>query len=70
MSSRSTNSQSTQVMFGAYWDHTVHLPPTRFVSSMVEQDLEHYVRNKLLDVEAYFIDFGRMEAEVKLSACK
>ena len=53
--------QSTQVMLRAYWDHTV-LPATHtFIPARAEQDLEHNIRNELLNVAAHFTDLGRME---------
>ena len=45
-----------------------HLPPTRFIPASAEQDLAHYIRNKLVNVANDFTDLGRMEAWVKLSA--
>ena len=39
-----------------------YLPPTRFIPERTEQDLEHYIRNELLDVAAHFTDLERMEA--------
>ena len=46
-----------------------YLPPTRFLypQGQLEQDLEHYIRNKLLDVAAHFTDLEKMEAWVELS---
>ena len=39
-----------------------YLPPTRLIPARAEQDLEHYIRNELLNVAAYFTDLVRMEA--------
>ena len=43
-----------------------YLPPRHFIPARAEQDLEHYIRNELLDVAAHFTDRKRMEAWVKL----
>ena len=43
-----------------------YLPSTRFIPVRAEQDLEHYIRNELLDVDAHFTDLERMEAWVEL----
>ena len=43
-------------------------PPTRFIPARAEQDLEHYIRNVLVNVATHFTNLGRMEAWVKLSA--
>jgi hypothetical protein len=40
-----------------------HLPPTRFEVTREEQDLEHYIRNELVNVATYFTDHRTMEAE-------
>ena len=45
-----------------------YLPPTRFIPARAEQDLEHYIRNELVNVANYFTDLGRKEAWDKLSA--
>ena len=39
-----------------------YLPPTRFIPARAEQDLEHYIRNELVNVATHFTDLGRMEA--------
>ena len=44
-----------------------YLPPTRYIHARVEQDSEHNIRNKLLDVAAYFTDLRKMKAWVELS---
>ena len=38
-----------------------YLPPTRFIPARAKQDLEHYIRNELLNVAAHFTDLERME---------
>jgi hypothetical protein len=35
---------------------------TRFIPAKAEQYLEHYIRNELMGVAAYFTDLDRMEA--------
>ena len=44
-----------------------YLPPTRFIPTRAEQDLEHYIRNELLYVAAHFADLERKEASVEPS---
>ena len=39
-----------------------YLPPTRFIPARAEQDLEHYIHNKLVNVATHFTDLARMEA--------
>jgi hypothetical protein len=41
-----------------------HLLPTRFIPARAEQDLEHYIRNGLLNIAAQLTDLGRMKAWV------
>ena len=39
-----------------------YLPSTRFIPARVEQYLEHYIRNELVNVATHITDIGRMEA--------
>ena len=44
-----------------------YLPPTRFIPARAGQDLEHFIRNELLDVAAHFTDLKSVEAQIELS---
>lgn len=40
-------------MLRAYWDHTVCPATHAFIPARAEPDLEHYIRNELLNVTAH-----------------
>ena len=66
------HSRSAQACFVLNGITQFSLLTTRFIPARAEQDLEHYVRNELLNVAARFTDRERMEAWVELSVpgCK
>ena len=54
--------QKRSGLLRAYWDHTALPAHHTYIPARTQQDLEHYIRNELLNGAAHFTDPERMEA--------